>query len=163
MPAPKLHAERDPDFVYVIYIAASQQKVWDALTDGETVRPWWADTRHESTFEPGSAVVFRRQGKVDVRGEILEREAPRRLVYTFHVEGPGPQHDEGPSLVTYELAASGAATRLTITHANFPRNSRARAGVSKGWPTILSGLKTMLESGVSPRYEDWTETAGAKQ
>ena len=155
MPAPKLHEDRDPDFVYVIYIAASPQKVWDALTDGKTVRPWWAKTQHDSTFRPGDSIAFRRNGKVDVSGEILEREEPHKLTYTFHVEGPGPQHDEGPSLVTYELALSGASTMLRVTHTNFPRNSRARLGVSNGWPAILSSLKSTLEGATVPYHPDW--------
>lgn len=159
MSAPKLHAEGDPDFVYVIYIAASPQKVWDALTDGETVRPWWGKTQHDSTFRPGDPITFRRNGKVDVRGEILERDEPRKLTYTFHVEGPGPQHDEGRSLVTYELELSGASTKLRITHANFPRNSRARIGVSNGWPAILSSLKSTLEGANVPYHPDWEAKA----
>ena len=149
------HAERDPDFVYVIYIAASPQKVWDALIDGETVRRWWGDTQHDSTFRPGDPIIFRRNGKVDVRGEILERDEPCRLTYTFHVEGPGPQHDEGPTLVTYEIQASGASTMLKITHTNFKAGSRVRQGVSNGWPAILSSLKSVLEGAPAPYHPDW--------
>ncbi len=155
MPAPKPHAEADPEFVYVIYIAASQQKVWDALVDGETIRRWWADTRHDSTFKVGDPIVYRRNGKVDVRGEILERNEPHRLVYTFHVEGPGPQHDEGPTLVTYELEQSGANTMLRVTHANFKANSRVRISISNGWPAILSCLKSVLEGAPAPYHPDW--------
>jgi uncharacterized protein YndB with AHSA1/START domain len=156
MPAPKLHAERDPDFVYVIYIQASPQKVWDALTDGETVRPWWANTRHDSTFRVGDPIIYRRNGKVDLRGEILERREPHHLVYTFHVEGPGPVHDEGPSIVTYDIREAGTSTKLTITHGNFPKNSASRKGVEGGWPAILSGLKSVLEGNLSLSYGDWS-------
>jgi uncharacterized protein YndB with AHSA1/START domain len=157
MPAPKLHAERDPDFVYVIYIVASPQKIWDALTDGETFRAWWAYTQHDSTFRVGDPIVYRRNNKVDLRGEILERDEPSRLVYTFHLEGPGPMHDEGPSIVTYEIKASGSSTMLKITHSNFPKDSGSRKGVEHGWPAILSGLKTALEGGTAPDYADWGE------
>lgn len=155
MPAPKLHADPDPDFVYVIYIAASPQKVWDALTDGKTVRAWWAGTQHDSTFRVGDPIAYRRNGKVDVSGEILERDEPHSLTYTFHVEGPGPQHDEGPSIVTYEVKSSGASTMLKITHTNFPHASRARIGVSNGWPAILSSLKSVLEGVPAPYHPDW--------
>jgi uncharacterized protein YndB with AHSA1/START domain len=157
MPAPKLHAERDPDYVYVIYIAAPPQKIWDALTDGKSERSWWAGTRQDSSFKVGDTIVFDRNGKVDLRGEILEREAPSRLVYTFHVEGPGPVHDEGPSIVTYEIKASGGMTMLKVTHSNFPKGSLSRKGVEGGWPAILSSLKTILEGGTLPVFKDWGE------
>lgn len=155
MPAPKPHAEADPEFVYVIYIAAPPQKVWDALTDGETVRPWWANTQHDSTFRPGDAITYRRNGGVDVRGEILERNEPTSLTYTFHVEGPGPQHDEGPTMVTYELQPSGANTMLKITHTNFKAGSRVRTAISNGWPAVLSSLKSVLEGAPAPLLPDW--------
>ncbi|MGF1610408.1 MAG: SRPBCC family protein [Kiloniellales bacterium] len=152
---PKLHAERDPDYVYVIYIAASLEKVWAALTDNASERAWWAGTRHDSSFQEGDPIVYRRGGKVDVRGEILESDPSRRLVYSFHVEGPGPMHDEGPSIVTYELSRNGDATALKVIHGNFPRNSASRKGVEQGWPAILSGLKTVLEGGKVPAYAAW--------
>lgn len=159
MPAPKLHAERDPDFVYVIYIVASPEKVWAALTDSKSERAWWANTRQVSSFEVGGTIEYHRNGKIDVRGEILESDPPRRLVYSFHVEGPGPMHDEGPSIVTYEIARNGDATMLKVIHTNFPRESKSRKGVENGWPAILSSLKTVLEGGTSPVYSDWSEKA----
>lgn len=157
MPAPKLHAEREPDYVYVIYIVASPQKIWDALTDPVTERAWWAGTRQESTFQVGNPIVFRRSGKVDLRGEILESNPPNRLVYTFHLEGPGPLHDEGPSIVTYEIKTSGGSTMLKVVHSNFPKGSVSRQGVEHGWPAIFSGLKTVLEGGTMPNFDDWGE------
>jgi uncharacterized protein YndB with AHSA1/START domain len=157
VPAPKLHAECEPDYVYVIYIAAPPQKIWDALTDGETARPWWAGTRQESTFKVGSPIVYHRNGGVDLRGEILEREEPNHLVYTFHMEGPGPAHDEGPSVVTYTIKPSGGMTMLKVVHSNFPKGSLSRKGVEQGWPAIFSSLKTILEGGKMPQFSDWGE------
>ncbi len=157
MPAPKLHADRDPDFVYVIYIAASPQKIWDALTDNQTERAWWAHTRQDSTFQAGDPILYRRAGNIDISGEILEREEPNRLVYTFQSYGPGPQHDEGPSIVTYEIQANGNSTMLKVTHSNFPADSRTRKSIQNGWPAILSGLKTVLEGGKAPEYANWGE------
>ncbi|HEV7693240.1 MAG TPA: SRPBCC family protein [Hyphomonadaceae bacterium] len=157
MPAPKLHADHDPDYVYVIYIAAPPQKIWDALTEGKTARAWWAGTLQDSTFKVGEPIVFRRNGKVDLHGEILEREEPNRLVYTFHIEGPGPAHDEGPSIVTYEIKPAGSVTLLKVTHSNFPKGSISRQGVEHGWPAIFSGLKTVLEGGAMPKFDNWGE------
>jgi uncharacterized protein YndB with AHSA1/START domain len=147
----KPHAEGDPDFVYVTYINVPPEKVWAALTD-KAERPYWGHTRHDSTFEPGSALRFVRNGKVDVEGEILEVDAPRRLAYTFHVAGPGPQHDEGPTLVEYLIEPNGPATKLTVIHSNLKRDSKVRAGISQGWPAILSRLKSELETGHMPLF-----------
>ncbi|HEU0223679.1 MAG TPA: SRPBCC family protein [Paracoccaceae bacterium] len=157
MPAPTLHALRDPDYVHVIYILASPEKVWAALTDGTSERAWWAGTRHASAFKAGDPVVFQRAGAVDVRGEILESDPPRRLVYTFHIEGADPMHDEGPSVVTYELRPNGDATMLKVVHGNFPQGSTVRPSIEQGWPAILSALKSALEGGRTPEYARWGE------
>lgn len=148
MPAPKPHAEGDPDFVYVVYIMAPPEKIWAALTDNKTERSWWGNTRHDSDFQPGSKISYLRKGGMDVEGEILESDPPNRLVYTFHVSGPGPQHDEGATLVEHRLEIDGEWTRLTLIHSNFRRDSAVRKGISKGWPAIHSKLKTTLECGV---------------
>ena len=157
MPAPQLHADREPDYVYVIYIAVPPQKIWDALTDGKSARPWWAGTLQDSTFNVGDPIVFRRNGKVDLRGEILESSPPNHLVYTFHLEGPGPAHDEGPSIVTYEIKPAGGVTMLKVIHSNFPKGSLSRQGVEHGRPAIFSGLKTVLEGGPMPVFDSWGE------
>jgi uncharacterized protein YndB with AHSA1/START domain len=147
MPAPKPHAETDPDFVYVVYMRTTPERVWTELTNNRDERPWWGNTRHDCAFTPGAPMRFARNGGVDVEGEILEADPPHRLVYTFHVSGPGPQHDEGPTRVEYLIEADGPRTRLTVTHSNFKRDSAVRRGISKGWPSILSSLKTWIEVG----------------
>jgi len=152
MPALPRHAEADPDFVYVVYIAAPPEKVWAALTDNKTERLWWAGTRHDSDFTPGSTVRYLRNGELNVEGEILEAQAPGRLVYTFRVAGPGPQHNEGYTKVEHRIETDGAFTKLTVIHSNFKRDSAVRTGVSNGWPKILSGLKSTLESGAPATF-----------
>jgi uncharacterized protein YndB with AHSA1/START domain len=149
MPAPKPHAERDPDFVYIVYIAAPPEKIWAALTDNSTERAWWWNTRHDSDFRPGSSIRYLRNGNVDVEGEILEADPPNRLVYTFRTGGPGPQHDEGHTIVEHRIEVDGAWTKLTLIHSNFKRDSAVRKGISNGWPGILSSLKTILEGGAA--------------
>lgn len=151
-------AEGDPDYVYVTYIKAPREKVWAALTD-RAPRAWWDDTQFDTTFKPGDPLRFLRRGSVNVRGKILEIDPPHKLVHTFRVEGPGPQHDEGDTTVTYELTQDGEATKLTVTHVGFVAQSKLRLGVSKGWPPILSSLKTMLESGDGLALDSWKKSA----
>jgi uncharacterized protein YndB with AHSA1/START domain len=141
------HKECEPDYVYVIYIHASREAVWSALIDSETQRSWWANTRMNSTFKPGASIVFEKAGKDDVTGRIISREDPSRLVYTFHIAGPGPQHDEGPTLVEYSLEQNGDTTKLTVTHSNLKKGGKVIGAISGGWPFVLSGLKSFLENG----------------
>jgi len=142
-----LHKECDPDFVYVIYIRAPREAVWSALVDNQNERAWWVNTRMNSSFQPGGTIVFEKAGKVDVTGRIMEREDGKRLVYTFQVGGPGPQHDEGPTLVEYTLEQNDDTTKLTVTHSNLKKGGKVRGAISGGWPFVFSGLKTFLEAG----------------
>lgn len=135
-----------PEFVYVIYIDAPATRVWAALTTGEDTNQYWA--RYvQSDWKQGSRVEFLKpdKSKVSHDGEILEIDPPRRLVMTFDVSGEGSK--EPPSRVTYELSEESGATKLTVTHEDFPPDSQILQGISKGWPEILSSLKTYLERG----------------
>jgi len=139
----------DTDFIYVVYIRATRQAVWDALTDGETTAAFWFGRTNESSWRVGDTVTFRAPGgAVDFTGEIYEADPPRRLSHGFLHPAPGPMHDEGNSVVTYDLAEAGdGVVRLTVTHTGFPVPSVVRPGIGRGWPVILSGLKSLLETG----------------
>lgn len=135
-----------PEFVYVIYIEAPVQKVWEALTQGEHTKRYWS--RYvQSDWNPGSRVEFLRadRSKLSHDGEVLEIDPPHRLVMTFDVSAEGLV--EKPSRVTYELEALPGETKLTVIHEGFPPDSKVLPGISKGWPAILSSLKTYLERG----------------
>lgn len=142
----------DPAYIHVVYIRAPIEKVWAAITDNTSERTWWWNTRHESDFKPGSKITYLRNGGHDVEGEILEADPPTRLVHTFHVGGPGPQHDEGPTTVEYTLEVIGEDVKLTVTHSGFVTDSKVRVGISNGWPGILSSLKSFLETGQPLSY-----------
>lgn len=135
-----------PEFVYAIYIEAPAVKVWEALTHGEHTKHFWS--RYvQSDWQVGSRVEFLRadKSKLSHDGKVLEIDPPRRLVMTFDVTPEGMK--EPPSRVTYELEELHGATKLTVIHDNFPADSEVLKGVSKGWPYILSSLKTYLERG----------------
>ncbi len=143
----------DPEFVYRIYIEAPRQKVWDALTKGEHTRQYWS--RYvQSDWKVGARVEFLRadQSKLSHDGEVLEIDPPRRLVMTFDVSAEGMA--EPASRVTYELEEEFGATQLTVIHDGFPENSKVLPGISKGWPSILSSLKTYLERGTPMRMTE---------
>lgn len=135
-----------PEFVYVIYIEAPAVRVWEALTSGEHTRLFWS--RYvQSAWEVGARVEFLRadKSKLSHEGEVLEIDPPRRLVMTFDVTAEGMA--EPASRVTYELEELHGATRLAVIHDDFPPDSEVLKGVTKGWPQILSSLKSYLERG----------------
>lgn len=134
----------DPEFVYVIYIRAAPQKVWEALT-GEGTKAFWFGRWFESDWKAGSALTCRKPGGVDFTGEVLESDPPNRVVFTFLDDGE--LKSEGASRVTYELDEVEGATRLRVTHDQFVAGGRTRAGIAQGWPVILSGLKSLVETG----------------
>jgi uncharacterized protein YndB with AHSA1/START domain len=142
-----------PEFVYVIYIEAPIQRVWDALTQGEHTQHFW--TRFvKSDWKPGSRVEFYRNDRTTLShdGEVLEIDPPHRLVMTFDVTAEGMP--EPASRVTYDLAEHHGATKLTVTHDQFPPGSRVLPGISNGWPAILSSMKSYLERGAAMHMSD---------
>ncbi len=134
-----------PNYVYVTYIRASAEQVWQALTQADVTARFWG---HEnvSDWQPGSSWEHRRadgSGVVDVVGKVLETEPPTRLVITFE-DSVGA--DREPSVVTFLIETHQDIVRLTVTHENLP-NQDMLQGISSGWPAVLANLKSLLETG----------------
>lgn len=137
------------EFVYVTYIQTTPEKVWEALRDPEMTKLYWGRARNVSDWKVGSTwshQSYDDDQKVDVVGEVLEWDPPRRLVVSWQ-SAKEAQRDSGPSRVTYLIEPAFGAVRLTVTHAELAPGSAMLKGVSTGWPAILSSLKTLLESG----------------
>jgi uncharacterized protein YndB with AHSA1/START domain len=140
---------RKPEFVYVSYIETTPEKLWEALTNSEFTRRYWWDTSVVSDWKVGSPFALVLNGKTTDVGEILESDPPRRLSYTFHHILNEAARKEQPSRVTFALEPHGKLTKLTLTHQDFAEDSVIIDGISKGWPAILSSLKSLLESGTA--------------
>lgn len=139
-----------PKFVYVIYIRTTAEKLWQALTEPEFTRQYWAATWQESDWKPGSSWrIMIPDGRVADSGEIVEIDPPRRLVLTWRNEFRPELHKEGYSRLTYELEQQGDTVRLMLRHEIDRPGSELIAAVSSGWPAILSSLKSLLETGES--------------
>jgi uncharacterized protein YndB with AHSA1/START domain len=157
-----------PEFVYVIYIASTPEKVFEALTDAKMSERYWHGNYVESDWKVGSPFTLRlsRPGK-DITGKVLECDPPRRLAYTFRSALEG-HASEKPSRVTFELERQRDQVRLTIVHDEFEPGSKVVEAISRGWPLILSSLKSFVENGTvlhAPWYDDAVESkepAGAK-
>jgi len=148
--------------VFVQIIAADRATVWNALTSPEFTAQYWHGTRVRSDFQVGSVVEFLVDGdEVGCRGMVLVCEPPETLAYTWQFPRNPLVRDETPSRVTFRLEALGTAsgqtaTRLTVIHDDFPVGSRMAELVRGGWPLVLAGLKTLLETGVAVDFSSMT-------
>jgi uncharacterized protein YndB with AHSA1/START domain len=136
-----------PEFVYVTYIETTPEKLWDALTNSEFTRQYWFDTEVRSDWKVGSPFALVMSGKITDSGEILEADRPRRLAYTFKHELDEDMRKEGATRVAFTIEPHGKLVKLTVTHEGFGTPSKLLDGISKGWPAILSSLKSLLETG----------------
>lgn len=122
------------------------EKLWEALTNSAlTTRCWW-ETSVISDWKVGSPISLVLKGKTTDIGEILEADRPRRPSYTFHHILSERALKERPSPVTFVLESHGKLVKLALTREGFAEDSVIE-GISKGWPAILSSLKSMLETG----------------
>jgi uncharacterized protein YndB with AHSA1/START domain len=135
-------------FVYVTFIRTTPQQLWDALTSPEFTQQYWFGMHQESDWKSGSSwrLLFP-DGRVADAGEIVEVDAPRRLVLKWRNEFRPDLKSEGYSHCTMLLEPVAGAVKLTITHVMERADSKLIEAVSGGWPRILSNLKSLLETG----------------
>jgi uncharacterized protein YndB with AHSA1/START domain len=138
-----------PGIVYSIYIAATPEKVWQALTSAEFSRQYFSGFAVEIDEKIGGAFVMRApDGSVHISGEVIECERPNKLTVTFNVNWPGLVEALGVELVRYEIAPAGDNVRLTMSQLHDrPISDDILSGGRAGWPAILSSLKSLLETG----------------
>lgn len=150
--------------VYRVFIKASAQAVWDAITKSEWVERYGYGGRAEFDLRPGGAYrafasdAMKAYGSPDVIivGEIVEADPPRRLVQTWHPVWDPQSEAEPPTRLTWEIDEQpGGMTRVTVVHdvAGAPGVAKMVAGevpdAGGGWSYVLSDLKTLLETGTS--------------
>jgi uncharacterized protein YndB with AHSA1/START domain/DNA-binding transcriptional ArsR family regulator len=132
--------------VFEIYIKTTPERLWEAITDPEQRRVYQFGGGVESDWQPGSPYELGHpQGGVLAEGENLEVEPPHRLVQSFTALWSDEVKAEGTSRVTWEIEPVGDSCRLTVTHDELREG--AHGELYGGWPMILSGLKTLLETG----------------
>ena len=133
--------------VYEIYIKTTPERLWKAITDPEMRSKYSFGNRISSDWTRGSRYKATNPGApgILVEGENVEVDPPRRLVQTMTALWSDDVKREGTSRVTWEIEPVGDSCRLTVTH------DQLREGANEelygGWPMILSGLKTLLETG----------------
>lgn len=143
-----MSSNRVPGFVYPIYIRATPEAIWRAITETDFTLRYYYGNAVESDWQAGSSYRMTADGELQIEGEIVEVDPPRRLVQTFHAVWDEAVSADGPTRVTWEIEeAEPGVSRLTLVHDDLRPGSSTLAQVSDGWPYILSSLKTLLETG----------------
>ncbi len=151
-----------PAHVFEIYIEARPEEIWRALTDPEMTRQYWFGALGVSDWTPGAE--WRSEspvGELYLDGTILEAEPPHRLVQTFHIVHDAEAARDEPSRLTWEIAPVGRSTRLLLTHDQMGERTAVYTTSGGGWALILSGMKTLLETGRPMRVREPVETGAA--
>ena len=135
--------------VFEIYIKTTPERLWEAITDPEMRRKYQFGVGVISDWTPGSRYegIHPQAPAAIHEGENLEVDPPRRLVQSFRALWSEDAKREGTSRVTWEIEPVGDSCQLTVTHDQLPE--KVSAEIYGGWPQILSGLKTLLETGGS--------------
>jgi len=132
--------------VFEIYIKTTPERLWEAITDPKLRAKYSFGVETHSDWTPGSGYQSGVPGVVDIaEGENLEVDPPRRLVQTFTALWSDEVKAAEASRVTWEIIRVGDSCQLTVIHDRLPED--ANPELYGGWPMILSGLKTLLETG----------------
>ena len=132
--------------LFEIYIKTTPERLWDAITDPAKRARYSFGVRTESDWTEGSEYSSGVPGVVEIaEGRNLQVDPPRRLVQSFTARWSEDVSSYGESRVTWEIEPVGSSCRLRVTHDQLPAG--ANSELFGGWPMILSGLKTLLETG----------------
>ncbi len=147
-----------PKLVYVSQIRTTPAKLWEALTQPEFIRQYWFGSENRSTWKEGDPIEgLNDEGQLEWKGTILKSVPESEVVFTFdHLA------EEPPSRVTFKLDPQAAGmVQLTITHDEFQEVSPIRERVKNGWPKIVEGIKSLLETGIVTQQASTCKTATA--
>jgi uncharacterized protein YndB with AHSA1/START domain/DNA-binding transcriptional ArsR family regulator len=132
--------------VFEVYIKTTPERLWEAITDPEQRRKYSFGVETHSAWTPGSEYKAGVPGVIDIAaGKNIEVDPPRLLVQTFEALWSDEVKAQGTTRVTWEIEPVGNSCRLTVIHDQLPPDADAQ--LYGGWPMILSGLKTLLETG----------------
>ncbi|HXF09144.1 MAG TPA: SRPBCC family protein [Desulfuromonadaceae bacterium] len=133
-----------PKLVYTTYIRSTPKAVWAAITKPEFTRKYWGDMSNASDWEKGSDWQhLNPDNEVWIKGKVVESRPPTKLVLSWI----DPDKTADKSRVTFEIEPAGKMVCLVVTHDRFSKGSDMDKKVSKGWPMVLSSLKSYLETG----------------
>ena len=136
--------------VHRIFIKAAPEAIWEAITKPEFTRRYFFGSSIDTTTQPGSPCVYRSTDAPLVDGEVLESDPNHRFVITWRSLYPPPSVDEPASRVTWLIEPQeGGHCCLTVIHDRLDSSPNTAKNVGAAWMFVLSGLKTVVETGES--------------
>jgi uncharacterized protein YndB with AHSA1/START domain len=141
---------------YITYIPATPEKVWQGLIDPTFTRQYFMGRAIEIEAKVGGRFhLLMDDGRTDTEGVVKAWDPPHRLTVTWNVVWIPEFRDFPEAIVTYDLKAVGGMVKLTMTEDHpTPIEEKYLEGGRQGWPLILSGLKTLVETGKPlPKFE----------
>jgi DNA-binding transcriptional ArsR family regulator/uncharacterized protein YndB with AHSA1/START domain len=140
--------EQKPSHVFAVFIKTTPAQLWEALTSSEYTLKYYFASTVESEWKPGSPFVYKIQDEPAIVGEVIESVPPEKLVCTFDARWDDGVRADPPSRITWLVEAAGPdVCKLTVIHDGFESETATFEQVVGGMPFILSGLKTLLETG----------------
>jgi DNA-binding transcriptional ArsR family regulator/uncharacterized protein YndB with AHSA1/START domain len=141
-------ATEAPTQVFAIFVRAARDQVWRALTESDYTLKYYYASTVESDWQPGSPLLYKIGDDTAIVAEIVEASAPERLVTTFDAQWDDDVRADRASRITWILEEAGpGVSKLTVVHDGFEGRTATFEQVAGGMPYILSGLKTLLETG----------------
>ena len=143
----KQDLEKPMEKIFEIYIRTTPERLWQAIVDPQIRSKYNFGAGVTSDWTPGSRLEMGHPGETGLlgEGEVLEVDPPRKLVHTMTALWGEDVRSEGPSRVTWEIEQVADSCRLVVTHDQLREGANDQ--LYGGWPMILSGLKTWLETG----------------
>jgi DNA-binding transcriptional ArsR family regulator/uncharacterized protein YndB with AHSA1/START domain len=145
--AEKAQAPR-PSHVYAVFIRTTPERLWEAITSSEYTLKYYFASTVESEWRAGTPFVYRIEDEPAIVGEVIESTPPTKLVCTFDARWDDEVRADPPSRITWLIEEAGPGVcKLTVIHDGFDSETATYGQVREGMPFILSGLKTLLETG----------------
>ncbi|ASM74370.1 MULTISPECIES: SRPBCC family protein [Roseobacteraceae] len=141
--------DKSASFVYVTFIRTTPEKVFEAITRPEMARRYWGHENVSDDWQPGSKWQHIRTDEartIELVGEVIESDPPKRFVISWANESQKDDPDQY-SRVTFDIEPQGDVVKLTVAHDELQPGSGMLNGISKGWPHVLSSMKSFLETG----------------
>jgi DNA-binding transcriptional ArsR family regulator/uncharacterized protein YndB with AHSA1/START domain len=140
--------ETIPSHVFAVFVKATAERIWEAITSSEFTTKYYFASTVESDWTPGAPYTYRIEGKPAVVGEVIEAQPPERLVCSFDARWDEEVAPDAPSRITWTIEQAGPdVCKLTVVHDGFVARNATYTQVGEGMTLILSGLKTLLETG----------------
>jgi uncharacterized protein YndB with AHSA1/START domain/DNA-binding transcriptional ArsR family regulator len=140
--------ERRPSQIFAIFIRATPERIWEAITSSEYTLKYYFASTVESDLKSGSPIVYSIDGEPAIVGEVIESKPPEKLVCSFDARWDDEVKGDPPSTIAWLIEPAGpGVSKVTVVHDGFAAETATYGQVGQGMPFILSGLKTLLETG----------------